>query len=242
MTGLLAADERRLLLDIAAAAIAEVLRSGRRGAPDLGDLPAALRQPGATFVTLRREEQLLGCVGSLRAYQPLAVDVAVHAVGAAFEDRRLPAVTVADFSVMTIHVSMLGPLTALVADSLTELVEQVAAGVDGLLVEATVRGLPRRATLLPSVWEQLPDPAAFVGALWRKAGLPAGDWPRNIGVSRYRVVELADEGPRTLERPARPFQASRWAAARSPMSGTVSSSAAVRATRYTESSRNFTAK
>ena len=37
-------------------------------------------------------------------------------------------------------------------------------------------------------------------------------------------------------------QASRWAAARSPMSGTVSSSAAVRATTYTESSRKRTAK
>ena len=198
MTELLATNERRLLLDIAAAAIAEVLRSGRRGAPDLSGVPAALRQPGATFVTLRREEQLLGCVGTLRPYQPLAVDVAVHAVGAAFEDPRLPAVTVADYSVMTIHVSMLGPLTEVVAESLTELVEQVAAGVDGLLVEATVHGLPRRATLLPSVWEQLPDPAQFVGALWRKAGLPARDWPRDIVVSRYRVMELADEGPRTL--------------------------------------------
>jgi len=175
-----------------------VLRSGRWRAPDLSVLPAALRQPGATFVTLRREEQLLGCVGTLRAHRSLAVDVAVHAVGAAFEDPRLPAVTVADYSVMTIHVSMLGPLSEVVAESVTELVEQVAAGVDGLLVEATARGLPRRATLLPSVWEQLPDPAQFVSALWRKAGLPAGDWPRDIVVSGYRVVELTDDGPRTL--------------------------------------------
>lgn len=48
------------------------------------------------------------------------------------------------------------------------------------------------------MWAQLPDPAEFVGALWHKAGLAAGDWPRDVVVSRYRVVELADEGPRTL--------------------------------------------
>jgi AmmeMemoRadiSam system protein A len=198
MTELLVATEQRLLLDIAAEAIGEVLRSGRRVTPDLTVLPAALRQPGATFVTLRREEQLLGCVGALRPYQPLAVDVAVHAVAAAFEDPRLPAVTVADYSVMSIHVSMLGPLSEVAADSLADLVAQVVVGVDGLLVEATARGLPRRATLLPSVWQQLPDPAEFVRALWHKAGLRAGDWPRDVVVSRYRVVEIADEGPRTL--------------------------------------------
>jgi AmmeMemoRadiSam system protein A len=198
VTELLVATDRRLLLDIAAEAIAEVLRTGRRTAPDLDDLPAALRQPGATFVTLRRQERLLGCVGTLQAYQPLAVDVAVHAVAAAFADPRLPAVTVADFTVMSIHVSMLGPLTEVAAESLTELIEQVEAGVDGLLVEGTTRGLPRRATLLPSVWQQLPDPAEFVGALWHKAGLVPGDWPRDVVVSRYRVVEIADEGPRGL--------------------------------------------
>ncbi len=43
----------------------------------------------------------------------------------------------------------------------------------------------RRATLLPSVWQQLPDPAEFLDALWRKAGLPRGYWSADLLVQRY---------------------------------------------------------
>ncbi len=198
MTELLVPTERRLLLDIAAEAIAVVLRTGRRepvtGLAEFQQLPAALQEPGATFVTLRREQRLLGCVGTMEAYQPLAVDVAVHAVAAAFDDPRVPAVTAADFAAMSIHVSLLGPLEALGAGSLGELLDALRAGVDGLLVQA----LGRRATFLPSVWEQLPDPEQFVAALWRKAGLPPGHWTHDLVVSRYVVEEFGDEGPRSL--------------------------------------------
>jgi AMMECR1 domain-containing protein len=45
----------------------------------------------------------------------------------------------------------------------------------------------RRGTFLPSVWEQLPEPADFLAHLRRKAGLPAGYWSETLRVSRYRT-------------------------------------------------------
>jgi hypothetical protein len=37
------------------------------------------------------------------------------------------------------------------------------------------------------VWETLPDPRDFIGALKRKAGMPANFWSPEMRVSRYTV-------------------------------------------------------
>ena len=47
-----------------------------------------LREPGATFVTLRQGEDLRGCIGSLEPRRPLGDDVAANARAAAFADPR----------------------------------------------------------------------------------------------------------------------------------------------------------
>jgi len=189
---LLSDDDRRALLEIAVTAIAEALRTGQRWAPPVPGLPAVLAAPGACFVTLRRDGRLLGCVGSLEARQPLAVDVATRACHAAFDDPRMPPIDDEDFRLMSVDVSVLGPTEELPARSPTEVVAAVRPCVDGLLLD----GPGFRGTLLPSVWRQIPTPAAFVDALWRKAGLPPGSWLPGMRVLRYRVDEFADPGPR----------------------------------------------
>ena len=64
-----------------------------------------------------------------------------------------------------------------------ELLAALRPGIDGLVVRSGLQ----RATFLPTVWEQLPDPAAFVEALWHKARLPANAWPEALQLSRYQV-------------------------------------------------------
>ena len=59
-------------------------------------LPPFLAAPGATFVTLKRNGQLRGCIGSAAAFRPLAVDVVENAVAAAFRDPRFPPLTAAE--------------------------------------------------------------------------------------------------------------------------------------------------
>ena len=50
----------------------------------------------------------------------------------------------------------------------------------------------RRATFLPAVWEQLPEPPAFLSALWRKAGLAPGEWPDGTTIEVYDSEEFAE--------------------------------------------------
>jgi hypothetical protein len=189
------------LCDIALDAIANALADGERRTPTLDGLHPALRALAATFVTLERDGRLLGCVGTLHARRPVAIDVAEHALAAAFDDPRVPVVTRADFPEMSVKVSVLSSSTRVPACSFEELRACVRPGIDGLTVET---GASPRATLLPSVWPNVRGRDEFLDALWHKAGLPAAAWPEDVRVFRYSTVEECDAGPRpALGRPAR---------------------------------------
>lgn len=184
---MLTSAERHSAVEIAWRAVREPLRTGRRWVPDPATLCGSLAEPGACFVTLRTNGRLLGCIGSLAPRRPLGVDVAANAAAAAFDDPRLPPVTEDDLTSLDVHVSVLGPLTPLPVEGARELRAALQPGVDGVVVESE----GRRATFLPSVWEQVRDTGAFLDALWRKAGLPPGSWPPTITVQTYRVQEFS---------------------------------------------------
>ncbi len=152
----------------------------------------ALDAPGASFVTLRDGDRLLGCIGSLEPRRALLADVVDNALGAAFRDPRLPPLTAAEFARMRVHISVLTPAVPLPATSLEDLRARLRPGTDGLVVSSG----RHRATFLPSVWEQLPDPDEFLAHLWRKAGLRPDAWPAGIMIERYATFEFGDDGPR----------------------------------------------
>jgi AmmeMemoRadiSam system protein A len=137
-------------------------------------------------VTLRRDGQLRGCIGTLEARRPLAVDVAENAVAAASRDPRFPPLTPEEEVDLEVKISVLTSPQPLDVHSRAELAAAVRPGVDGLLIEAGIH----RGTFLPAVWEQLPTVDDFLDHLWAKAGLAAGDWPPGLTVARYRSEEF----------------------------------------------------
>ena len=145
---------------------------------------AALEEPGATFVTLEQDGELRGCIGSLVAHRKLSVDVRENALAAAFRDPRFAPLTSRELEATTVEVSLLAPPAAFEVAGEDDLLSRLEPGVDGIVIELGAR----RATFLPQVWESLPDPRDFVGALKRKAGLPADFWSPEVRVSRYTVA------------------------------------------------------
>lgn len=192
----LTSDQHDRLLQVAVDTIATSLVSGDRRLPDPQQFEERLRVVAATFVTLKRDDRLLGCIGTLEPYQPLVLDVAERALAAAFGDPRFPGITVEDFEAMSVEVSVLGPQSSLVVPSYRELADALRPGVDGLVVSAPAH----RATFLPSVWESVRDAGDFCALLWRKAGLWPGDWPPGLRLSTYQVDAFEQRGPRTLPR------------------------------------------
>ncbi len=147
---------------------------------------AWLDQSGASFVTLKKSGALRGCIGSLDALRALKADVAENAVSAAFRDPRFPALAPAEWPHCSVEVSLLSrPKPVRFADE-ADLLEQLLAGEDGLILEA----YGRRATFLPQVWESIPDARLFLNELIRKAGLPADTRLTACKISRYRVVKF----------------------------------------------------
>jgi AmmeMemoRadiSam system protein B/AmmeMemoRadiSam system protein A len=147
---------------------------------------AWLGQCGATFVTLTRDGQLRGCIGSLEAARPLAADVAENALGAAFRDPRFPRLSADEWPRCRVEVSLLSaPKRVEFADE-ADLLAQLEPGVDGVILECD----GKRATFLPQVWEGLADKRAFLAELVKKAGLPADTRLARCKVSRYRVAKF----------------------------------------------------
>jgi AmmeMemoRadiSam system protein A len=184
----LSTTTRRWLLSLGRATVRRALDDGRLHLPDAADVPAEAASNGAAFVTLRREGRLLGCIGSMEPYRPLADDVATHAFDAAFRDPRLPAVTLDDWEHMDIDVSVLGPLQPVDVHDRVGLMAALRPGTDGVLLTSR----EGRGTFLPSVWQQARSPEEFVDMLWRKAGLRAGRWPSDLLVERYQVEEFGE--------------------------------------------------
>lgn len=175
------------LLALARAAIGERLEVPvRPGAVDTHH--ARLREPGATFVTLTHEGRLRGCIGSLDAQRPLAVDVRTNAQAAAFRDPRFAPLSAAEFALTTVEVSLLTPPEPIACVDEPGLLAQLRPGTDGLILHC--EGC--RATFLPQVWDSLPEPQRFVAELKRKAGLPPDFWHENLRVARYEVVKWAE--------------------------------------------------
>lgn len=172
----------RTLLGIARGAIESRLFGAGQ---EIGEA-AWLKQAGASFVTLKKNATLRGCIGSLDALRPLGSDVAENAVGAAFRDPRFPALDPAEWPQCQVEVSLLSTAKPLRFADEADLLDQVLAGEDGLILEAE----GRRATFLPQVWESIADKRMFLTELLRKAGLPEHTRLTRCKVSRYRVVKF----------------------------------------------------
>ena len=195
MTLELPTDAGLILLSLARSAIAH--RLGPTGqAPAVAVKRAAwLEEPGASFVTLTSGRlpggPLRGCIGTLEAHRPLREDVEANAVAAATRDPRFPPLSRAELEDTIVEVSVLSAPTALPVVGEAELLARLHPGVDGVILSDA----RHRATFLPQVWEQLPDPADFLARLRRKAGLPADYWGRDVVVETYTVTAWQEAAP-----------------------------------------------
>lgn len=179
-------EDRQTLLDIARRSIESGL-SGERHEPEPAEFSIDLQRERASFVTLKKQGALRGCIGTLEAYQPLIIDVARNAHSAAFRDPRFPKVSTEEFQLLEYHISVLTAPEPMSIESEQDLLAQVRPYVDGLVIEEGYR----RGTFLPAVWEQLPDPKDFLQHLKQKAGLSPSYWSDRIKVSRYRSINIS---------------------------------------------------
>ncbi len=186
---MLSREEQQYLLSLARETVGRVARGQEAPPVDLDEVPERLRREGASFVTLTEHGRLRGCIGSLEARRPLALDVQQNAVGAAMHDPRFPPVSPQEVGELTIEISVLSQPEPLRYDGVADLCRKLRPGVDGVVIEQNWH----RATFLPQVWEKLPDERQFLQRLCLKAGLTPDAYSRgDLDVYTYQVEEFQE--------------------------------------------------
>ncbi len=175
--------EGQQLIEIAHQSILHGLKHGQPLPIEANKYPKHLRHKRATFITLNKQGQLRGCIGSLEARRSLADDINENAYAAAFQDTRFPALSGKELDELDINISILTSTRPIYFSSETDLLRQLRPGVDGLILEDA----GQHSTFLPSVWKSLPKKEAFWRELKRKAALPYGHWSKTIKVYRYET-------------------------------------------------------
>ena len=176
------------LLRLARSSIEYGLVHGEPQLIQYDELSAVLREPTATFTTLRIDKELRGCRGTLKATRPLAEDVSWTAFQAAFEDPRFNPVAEHELTAISLEVSLLSPMEPLPVTDEADLLAKLTPGTDGLVILAHGRS----ATFLPTVWGQLPEPQEFLAALKAKCGVKRDFWSDEFEFLRYRTTSYAE--------------------------------------------------
>lgn len=183
----------QILLKLARKTISEELGIKSRPGQDSleSDLEEkVLQRHSGTFVTLKINNQLRGCIGNLEASEPITKGVKRNAINAAFNDFRFSPLTVKEFDKIEIEISILSEPKPLEYKDSNDLIKKLRPNVDGVII----RKGHASATFLPQVWEQLKRPEDFLSHLCMKAGLPSDSWKSSkLEVLTYNVQYFEEE-------------------------------------------------
>ncbi len=148
----------------------------------------AVEQVRACFVTLRLLGGLRGCIGHLEPIMTLNQAVIENAIAAACRDYRFNPLSINELTQVVIDISVLSPQQRLIAQSKQDLLAQLSPSIDGLVIQYR----NHKATFLPSVWQQLPEPEQFLQHLMQKAGLAQDFWNPDIQCYRYQTSSFSE--------------------------------------------------
>jgi AmmeMemoRadiSam system protein B/AmmeMemoRadiSam system protein A len=168
------------LLRLARTTLAEYLETGRTSDYQTQD-PVLTRRAGA-FVTLKKGDELRGCIGHLLADRPLYQRVQEMAVAAA-ADPRFPPLTAEELEEVSVEISVLSPLHRVIDT------QQIQVGTHGLVILQS----GQQGVLLPQVpvnesW----DLGEFLENLCLKAGLMPNCWADRPTLYAFTAVVFGE--------------------------------------------------
>ena len=157
-----------------------------RRKPDHNNQPEIFLTPGACFVTLHKQGQLRGCIGSLEAHRLLLDDVLHNAFASAFRDHRFPPVQQGELADLHIEISILTPKQMIEANDEKELFDQLRPDIDGLIIKSGFQS----ATFLPQVWGAAARSSVFSGSFKTKSRHACGYLASGYGMLQIPVCPV----------------------------------------------------
>ena len=161
---------------------------GKNYQPNRDNYDDHLFDRGASFVTLTKQNELRGCIGSLYPRKAIVADVVDNARAAAMSDTRFSPLSAEELPQVKISISLLTGFEKIRYTDEQDLLNQLIPSIDGVII----RDGNRQGLFLPSVWEQIPDKKAFLDNLKLKAGMSPSFWSNDIQVYRFYTVEIKE--------------------------------------------------
>jgi AmmeMemoRadiSam system protein B/AmmeMemoRadiSam system protein A len=179
-------EDKKQLLALARKTIVYALKN--RKVPEISELDItfsdAMKQPRAAFVTLKKNEQLRGCIGDIFPQRPLYQSIIINAINASFRDRRFSPLSDTEVNDITIEIS------ALTAPEPVDSSDEIRIGIDGVVLNKGSHS----AVYLPQVApEQGWDLEQTLIHLSLKAGLPADAWKEGASFLVFQADVFGEE-------------------------------------------------
>ena len=177
----LTASEKNQLLKLARTAIESQLKNKSYSPSDV--FSDALKTPCGTFVTLRKNGHLRGCIGRFVSDEPLYKVVLQMAIAAAFQDTRFQPVELEEMKDIEIEISVLTPLKRIKS------IDEFAYGKQGIYM---VKGY-QSGTFLPQVADETRwTKEEFLGHCAQdKAGIGWDGW-KNAELYTYEALVFGE--------------------------------------------------
>ena len=142
------------------------------------------------FVSLHKNGNLRGCIGVINPDFSLAEAVKMNAINAAFDDSRFFPLQNNELEEIDLEISLLTIPESLEYSDSNDLLKKLIPEKHGVIIS---KGF-RKATFLPQVWEQLPDPVQFLKHLCTKAGLNPFSWKESgLSVQVYEAQVFSEK-------------------------------------------------
>ena len=150
-------------------------------------IPAVLKQYAASFVTLKINGNLRGCIGSIYPTKPLIIDIIDNSRNAAFHDTRFKQLEPEEFKNIEVSVSILSEIERINFKDEKDLLNKIYPY--GIII----MDKGHRAVYLPVVWEQLPEKEVFLNSLKEKAGLDSTHFSRTFEAYKFSATSINEE-------------------------------------------------
>jgi AmmeMemoRadiSam system protein A len=161
---------KSFLIKIARESIRYFLTSGKYLNLDESEIPDDLTFKAGCFVTLKKQHNLRGCIGTFDYNEYIYNNVIKMAVESAINDPRFPKVALNELELIECEISVLTPLEPIFD------IAELKVGRDGLYIKMGFNS----GVLLPQVaTENKWDRETFISYTCMKAGLPSDTWKRN---------------------------------------------------------------
>lgn len=145
-----------------------------------------LNIPKATFVTLTKQGNLRGCIGSLIPNKSLLDDIISNAKSAAFRDLRFDILNKNEIKDIEIEVSILTIPQEVIYTDIEDLKSKITVDADGVILQLG----QNQSTFLPQVWQSLNTFESFFQNLCQKAGCANNCLEEHPKIYTYRVNKV----------------------------------------------------